>query len=482
MRWTLVTTALSNALKLLVIVVLGRVLEPDEFGVVAAALTVVQAARMVRDLGVGMALVQRETIEPAHVASAVGFSLLSGVVLAGAIFLSAPLVASFYDMPGVAGVIRELSFLFLLLSAATVSTALCQRELEFKKLALVDLGCYGTGAAVAIVLAVAGAGPHSLAFGYLAEAGLTAIVMLVLRPVPFPRLRWAPLRDLIGFGTGMTVARIGVYFAEQADKIIIGRRLDAAALGFYTRAFDIVTYPSAVYHSVVGTVLFPSFSKIQNDPERLGRAMRRALFANAVLLMPASVGLVVLAPELIWLLMGPGWDSAVLPFQVIAVCLYARVSYKIGLIILMSSGQSFRLAGYQFIYAGLVAGGALLGVEYGIDGVAVATAIAIAVQFVVLTRAGRSRTTLGWKALAGAHAHGLVVAATALAGACPIAHVLRAHEAPAGAIVIAAAIAGSIGFAVIFRHRFRDRESDWSWLAGVLRGVLSRKGPRDQDG
>lgn len=478
-RWTLLATAVSNAMKLAVIVLLGRLLDPDEFGTVAAAMTVVQFARMVRDLGVGLALVQREEIEPQHVETGFAFSLASGAVLTGAIFASAPLVADFYGIADVEPIVRELSFLFLLMSISAVSNSLCQRDLEFGKLAAVDLTCYAVGSGVAVGLALAGAGAHALSFGYLAEAGLTAIILFALRPAPFPRWRGSRLRELLRFGSGMTIARVGVYFAEQGDKMIIGRQLDAAALGFYTRAYDIVTYPSAVYHSVVGTVLFPSFSRIQGDPERLGRALRRALFANAVLLFPASAGLIVLGDELILLLMGPGWESAVLPFQVIALGLYFRVSYKLGQIIVMASGESYRLAAWQFVYAAMIVAGAMIGIRWGITGVAAATAIAMTIHFFNLTRIARTKTHLAWGALAGAHVQGLLVAATAVLGVWPVAHLLRGEGAPAPVVVIAAAVAGAFGFVVLLLRGLRDPDSDWTWLLGMIRGAFRGK-RRDQ--
>jgi len=474
-RWTLLGTAASNAMKLVVIVVLGRLLEPDEFGVVAAGLTLIQFARMVRDLGVGMALVQQTEIEKGHIEAGFAFSLFSGVVLTATMFLFAPLVADFYGMPDVLSIVRELSFLFVIMSLSTVSSALCQRNLQFGRLALVDLVCYSTGSGVAIVLAAMGLGAHALVYGYLVEAGLTSLILLVLRPVPLPRLRLAYLRDLLGFGSGMTVARIGVYFAEQGDKMIIGRYLDAAALGFYTRAYDIVTYPSAVYHSVVGTVLFPSFSRIQGDAERLGRTLRRALFVNAVLLLPASAGLVVLGRELIFLLMGPGWESAVLPFQIIAVSLFFRVSYKLGQIVLMSSGDTYRLAVWQFVYAGMVVGGAAVAVRWGVTGVACTTAAAMTIHFFNLTRLALKKTNLGWFSIATALVPGLVVAATAILGAWPLAHFLRGEDVPAPVVLVVAMLTGSIGFVVICVRGLRDPASDWSWLRSMVRGAFGRR-------
>ena len=78
-----------------------------------------------------------------------------------------------------------------------------------------------------------------------------------MRPPPFRlRIRWKPLRDLLGFGGGQTAAGIANYFANQGDYIVVGRFLDAAALGFYTRAYELIRYPSLIFNNIFGTVLF----------------------------------------------------------------------------------------------------------------------------------------------------------------------------------------------------------------------------------
>lgn len=474
--WTLVGNVASNVIRIVVVAALGRLLTPAEFGAIAASMTLIQLARIFRLLGVGHALVQRETIEPGHVESATTFSVLLGIGMCALVFALAPLVGDFYRIPELAPIVRGMSLMFAIRSLSTVAAALCQRDMQFRTLAMVDLVAYACGSAAAIGFAAGGLGAWSMVYGYLIEASLITILLLAVRRPPLGlRARWVYLRDLLRFGVGMTVTQVSMLFAQQIDNVVVGRALGKTALGFYSRAYELVTYPAATFQSVAGTVLFSAFSRIQDDAERLGRAFRGGLFVNAIVLLPASTGLIVLAPEFIELLMGEGWDAAVLPFRIMAVSMLFRVSYRLSHIIAMSSGRLFALAMWQLVYGGMVLVGALIGVRWGIAGVACGTAIAIGVNFVTVSRLGLARTTLGWRGLVAAHGQGALAALTALAGAWPVAHLLRQTSASPAVIIAAAAAAGSIGFVLLLWRGVRDPASDWSWAWGMARGLIGKK-------
>lgn len=474
--WTLVGQVLSNALRIVVLAVLGRLLVPEAFGQVAAGLTVVALAQALKSVGVGLALVQRREVEQAHVEAAFAFSVLFALATSAIMFLGAPLIADLYDIPESAPLLRVLSVMFLLRGLASTSSFLCQRDMNFRALALIDFAGYFTGSVTSIVLAVWGWGAWALVVGYLVEAAVDSIALLWVRPPPLTlRLRWKPLRDLLGFGSGQTAAGIANYFANQGDYIIVGRALQAAALGFYTRAYELIRYPSVIFNNIFGTVLFSSFSKLQDDPDRLGQAFRRVLFINGSLLLPMSAGLILLAPEAIRIVMGPGWDQAVLPFQVMAVSMLFRTSYKAGGIVARSSGDVFHLASWQVVYAVAVTGGALLTVRWGITGVACSTAVAVALHFLALTRLALRRVTLRWSQVAAAHLPGLLGAVLVVAGALPVTFWLREQGASAALVAVAGVLAGSIGPLGLFALSLRRGHADWVWVWQTLRGLAGKK-------
>jgi PST family polysaccharide transporter len=468
-RWTLLGQIIANVLRIVVVAVLGRLLSADEFGIVAAAMIVIFFGRLLRDVGTGLALVQRREITREHIEATFGFSLVLGALLATSIFAFADPLASALRKPESADAIRVLAGLFLIRAVAATSQALSQRDLDFRALAIVEIVSYSIGAATSIGFALAGFGEWSLIIGYLVETTIDSGMLLWFRPPPRPRLRWAPLRELLGFGSGQTASHIANYFANQGDYIVVGRFMDTATLGIYTRAYELVRFPATVFTNVVGKVLFPAFAKLQDDPERLGQAFRRVLFANAVLLLPASAGLVVLAPEAVHILLGPGWEGVVVPFQIMAVSMLWRTSYKAAAIVARSAGDVAAIAMWQVVYAVLVVGGAIVSVRWGIAGVATTTALAVFLHFTNLTRVALRQVPIGWGAIVKAHLDGLMIAALSLALALPATYALRAFDLRPIVVAPIAIIAGLVLPLLYVAWRVRRRAPDWTWLVDRLR-------------
>jgi PST family polysaccharide transporter len=473
--WTAVGTAVSNLGKLAVLAALGRLLSPTDFGTVAVATGVMIFANAIRDLGVGSALVQHRDPGPAHLRTAFTVSLALTLVLAALTFAGAELLADAYNAPAAAPVIAVIAVLFLIRGVGTVPTQMARRAMRFRALTLLDLGAYLVGSAVSIAAAVAGAGPWSLVAGYLAESLLNTAGAIYLQPPPLRLGIDRPaLRELLTFGGGQTVGVIANVIAVQGDNFVVSRSLGEGPLGFYTRAYELVQYPGVLFSNVVGSVLFPALSRLQDDVATLAQVYRRILFANAVVLLPGSAGLVLLAPEFVRILMGPGWDGAVLPFQVLAISMLFRTSYKVGVLVVRARGDVYAMATTQIIYAVLVVGGALLVAPRGLTWVAATTSLAVFANFLLLCCLAARRVGMPMTALASCHLPGLVAAVVTLGAAIPAAHLLRAAHMPAPVVVVATAAAGAATFAAYAAWSLRRGDPLWTWGRGVVRQVLRR--------
>jgi PST family polysaccharide transporter len=481
LSWNLVGAISTNAMRILVVVVLGRVLDSRDFGVVAAALSVIAILHTVRDLGIGPALVQRRELEPEHVATAFAVSSYLGVVLAGLVFVTAPLVGRLYHSPECVDLLRALAMIFVLRGVAMTSQMLCQRAMNFRASALIDTVSYSAGSIASMTLAFAGLGPWSLVVGYFIEEGSSTAAFLWLhRPRFTLRIDRARLRDLLGFGAGQTMFQIVNIIATQGDNIVVGHALGPAALGYYTRAYDLIKLPGAVFTNLVGNVLFPAFSRLQGDPARLGAGFRRIVFVNALVLVPASAVLIVIAPEAIRILMGPRWGEAVLPFQILALVMVMRVSYKVGVMVATAAGAVYALAIVNVVYAGCVIGGAALTIPWGIPGVAASTAVSIAVMYLLCSWLGMQHCVLGWRGFGAAHVPGLVVGALVGASAWPTAGALRAAGLPAAVTLAIIAVLGALVSVAVIAFWVRRGRGDFGWLRSELAGIthkLRHRGP-----
>jgi O-antigen/teichoic acid export membrane protein len=480
--WNLVGAVSTNTMRVAVIAVLGRALTSADFGVVAAALSVNVILFSIRDVGVGQALVQRKELDDGHVETAFALSLYLGIALSVVLLAAAPWIADLYDIPEASDVMRALGVLFALRGISATSRVLCQRELRFRAIAVIDAASFAVGSVVSVGCALMGLGPWSLVLGYMAEETLSMVLYLTARPPRFSlRVRGDRLRDLMRFGVGQTIAQVAGILATYGDNLVVGHVLGARALGLYTRAYELIKFPSTVFASVVGSVLFPAFSRLQGQREQLAIGLRRATMANATLLLPASALLVVLAPETIRILVGPGWDDAVMPFQVLAVSMLLRTHQKLGALVAQSAGAVNAVAISYAVYLVFVVGGAAFAIRWGIAGVAASTSIAIAVvafevMHLAMRVSGATRSEI-----VRAHGLGLALAAVTLAVAWPLAETLRGAGFSTVAVFALVAAAAGVAATGVLVWRLRRGEGDLRWLRSEL-GRLVRVGRRKRDG
>lgn len=457
-------------MRVVVIAVLGRALTSADFGIVAAAISVNVVLYSIRDVGVGLALVQRKELLPEHESTSFAVSMYLGIAISGLLVLTAPLIGDLYNIPRSISVLRVLGLLFTLRGISATSRMMCQRSLNFRAIAIIDAASFIAGSVTSIVLALGGMGPWSLVTGYLVEEGIAAVFYLWISPPRVSlRIDRARLRELMSFGTGQTVGQIAGVVALYGDNFMVGHELGAGALGYYTRAYDLIKLPAMVFASIVGNVLFPAFSKFQDQRHRLATNFRRIVFLNALVLLPASAALIVLAPEVIRVLMGPGWDSAVVPFQILSVTMLMRTGQKLGAIVATAANAVNAIAIAYLIYAGCVVGGAAFSIRWGISGVATTTAIAILISNIECFYIAGRACEMPTKDLVVAHVPGLLVALLVGALSWPLVVALRNHHL--SYLVVLAAVGGlaicvTLGSIAIALGR---EKGEFAWLRGELR-------------
>lgn len=411
--WTFAGTGFQGALRILVLAVLARLITPEEFGLVGAALVVVGISKIVSQLGVGPAVVQHPELSRGHQRAAFWLSLLMGLVLFLLVFYSAGLVARFFRMEGLTPVVQAMAPVFLLQALSMVPESMLQRELEYRRIAVIYAGSYLLGfAVVGVGMALAGLGVWALVGANLGQAGVKAGWLLLARPVPVrPSFRRSEAGELLVFGMGMTTGKLFNYLATQGDNMVIGRALGADALGIYGRAYQFLVMPATLFGSVMNRVLFPAMAQVQGDARRLARAYRSGISALAFLVLPTSVVLILSAREFVLVFLGPDWLEVVLPFRILAVGMLFRTSYKISDSLAKASGSVYRRAWRQALYAAAVVAGAVVGARYGVAGVAAGVLGAIALNFLLMAHLSLAVTRMSWGEFLLAHREGVLLAA-----------------------------------------------------------------------
>jgi len=468
--WNLAGAVATNGMRVIVLAVLGRALSSSDFGIVAAAVSVNTIVYSIRDIGVGPALIQRDQIDNAHLTTAFAVSMYMGFALSGILVLAAPLIGETFHITGSVNVIRALALLLLVRNTAVTSRMMCRREMNFRLIAVIDTTSFMAGSVVSLVAVAVYGGPWALVAGYWVEEVIATALYFVYQPPKFSfAIHLRQLRELLSFGIGQTITAITMVIATYGDNVIVGHVLGTTALGYYSRAYDLIRFPSMVFEAVVGSVLFSAFSRLQRaDRDGLASNFRRVMFVNGLLLLPASAALIVLAPEAVRLLIGPGWDEAVLPFRILTLAIVMRTNQKLGAVVAQAAGAVNAVAISFTIYAIAVVGGAAIAIRWGIPGVACSTALANTILCIECCFLAMRVSGLGLRSVLGAHVPGLALSALVVVIGWPLASVLRsiAPAAVTFSVVAAAAIVSCITAVVIWLKLARG---DFAWLGTELR-------------
>ncbi len=403
--WLLSGSSVQAVLRVGVIVVMARLLSPADFGLVAGALVLIDFIEVFADLGIGLVIVQRPQLEERHVRAGFTISTALGILLAAAIWIAAPLFAKLLRMPEMTVVLRVMALIFPIDSLSLVASALLQRDLKFRTLAQISVVAYVAGYGfVGITMALLGFGVWALVCAYLAQTLIVSITLLVTRRHA-KRLCFEAqtLKEMIYTGAGFSAAQIFNYIALKGDNAIVGRWLGAGALGLYTRAYGLMSMSVTIFGSAFDRVLFASLAKLQHESERLALAFRRSVALIALIVLPISGLMFLLAPELIQVLLGPKWAGVVVPFQILAIGMLFRTGYKVTASVARATGAVYRSAWRQAVYAVLVIAGGFIGQRWGVPGVAVGVLIALFSFFLLMAQLSVRLTAISWRDYATAH-------------------------------------------------------------------------------
>ncbi len=476
MLWNMSGAGVQAGLQLAIVSVLARLLTPGDFGLVGAAVVVIEFCQIFTQIGVGPAIVQRSDLREEHVRAGFTLSLLIGVVFGGLLYLAAPGMARFFRMDSLSAIIRVLALGYPLAGPTVVAEALLLRHMQFRRLVTVEVVSYALSyGAVGITLATLGWGVWALVAAYLFQVGIKAVgFFLVGSPGPDAQRRCGvgfsldqtALRHLLTYGAGFSLARIANCVALRADQLVVGRWLGAEALGIYGRAYCFVGMPANLFGTVVDRVIFPAMAVVQNDRHKLAEAYGRAVGLVAMTTIPLSAVLFALAPEIVHILLGPHWDSVVTPFRILVTVLIFRTSYKMSDSLARATGAVYRRAWRQWLYAGAVFLGAWLGQFWGTAGVAVGVAAGIVLNFVLMLHLSLKLTGVSWRALALVHLRHALVAVVLGTVAWISAHLVRAVGIPPYVSFGSAGLATMAALLLLISCRpsvFGD-EGSWAWL------------------
>lgn len=417
-KWSAVATAARFALQLLAQVVLARTLGPDIFGVFSIGMVVLTFSAFVSGFGFSWSLLQRPVLQDEDIRFAWTWQLIVGALTMLAVYLLAPALAEYFREPRAQSVIEWLSLACLLSAAAAPATYLLQRDLNFRAVGLVQVGSYTAGyVVVGMPMALLGYGTASLVAAWLVQAVVLLIASYALKPHALRPLFWYPeAASSMGTGRDVFFTNIVNWLLNNLDRVLVGRLLNAHALGLYNMAYNLATLPNTLLLGALQPAFMAAGARLQNEQQRLGRAYLQMVSTVFVLGLPAFVFLALTSNDLVLLLYGPQWSEAAWVLSLLFLGMPAYVVWGLSTPILWNTGRKHYEYALQLPLVGVGALGFYLFAGQGIQAVAGVAALLLVLRALVIAAAAFRALRLRWTIVLPHVARGLMLSALCYAG------------------------------------------------------------------
>jgi lipopolysaccharide exporter len=317
--WKAVQLAGIKSIFLARLLILARLLAPEDFGLLAIAMAAIGFLLKVTDIGMVPALIQRTDADARHYHGAWTVGVLRAASVTAIVALSAPIIASLFGAPQAAQVIRVLALRPLIEAMASIKVAELTRHMRFRALACISVPAAIVETLVPIALAQT-FGVWALVMGVLSGSATTVLLSYTMAPYrPQISLHWSAVRPLIQYGRWIFVTGVVTLAGSSVLQVVISRRLGAADLGVYFLAGKLAFLPYEVVSEVVGSVAFPLYARLQANIEQAARTFQTIVTGMASMLLPSYTLLIVLAPSLVQDVLGPRWTGTVPVIQLLAL-------------------------------------------------------------------------------------------------------------------------------------------------------------------
>ena len=323
MIWRFMERIGAQAVAFVVEIILARLIVPEAFGIIALVTVFINILQVFVDSGMGNALIQKKNADDLDFSSVFYFNMAMCIVLYGLMFVAAPFIADFYNMPDLTPIVRVLSLMLVVSGVRNIQQAYVSRHLMFKRFFYATLGGTVLAAVVGIGMAYKGFGVWAVVAQQLCRATSAAVILwLTVKWRPKLMFSLERLKGLFSYGWKLLISALIDVGYNNLRKLIIGKLYTASDLSFYDRASYFPCFIVGNINTSIDSVLLPTMSAEQDDKSRVRAMTRRAIKTSTYLMMPCMVGLAVCAEPVVRLILTEKWLPCV-PFLRIFCFTYA---------------------------------------------------------------------------------------------------------------------------------------------------------------
>ncbi len=321
-KWTSLTSISIAVMYLAQIGILSRLLTKEAFGLISITMVILGLAQAFVDMGFSNAIIYKQDATKKQLASLYWINIFSGITLSIILILSSPIIANFYNEPELKKIVILTALNFCVQPFGIQNKVLLQKELEFNLIAKIEIFSSFLGLLVAILWAMYSPSVYALVFSFLTTSIISSALFLMKGSngrIPKFRVDFYEIRGFLSFGMYQMGERIINYLNSQFDVLLIGKVLGVEVVGVYAMSKQLVLRPTQVINPIITRVSFPLMSKLQNDNERLQKIYNKTINYLSSINFLIFGGLFVLAPEVVLIVFGSKWVSAIPVVRILSV-------------------------------------------------------------------------------------------------------------------------------------------------------------------
>jgi len=306
--WLAFFKLLSQIFSWIITILVARILIPGDYGLMEMSTIITGYAMMFSELGLGSAIIQRQNITENEMSSIFWFMLGISTLMASLCFVVAYPTAFIFHENRVIPLTQAVSVLFIITGLQIVPLNLMRKDLEFKKIGLIEMTGAGISSLAMYMLAYMGAGVWTLLGGHIIREFIKLVLLYInKRWLPKAYMNFSEVRSYLGFGINVAAGRSFFYVYDKADRFFAGRAWSTQLLGYYSFALQLAKIPTEKIVSLINMVSFPAFSQFQGSPERFNSFYLNIIKVTMVIVLPIFVGGFMVGEDIVRILLDSKW-------------------------------------------------------------------------------------------------------------------------------------------------------------------------------
>lgn len=323
--WNVGSTIPVQIITFIVSIIVARILDPKDFGIMAIGIMVISYANSITNFGFSNVLVQRDNINNAQINSIFTLDISLSIMFSSLTIFGSSYIAQYFKSPESADVLRILSCIFLLTSFTEIPKSLLMRAVNYKLLSFIVAFESVSRSLITLLFVILGFKYWSLVWGHIIPMVLSCILLLYkVDWIPKINYNHQAMKGIYSFSVWHFIRSQLFVLNQNIMTFIIGRSMGPLYLGYFGKAFSLSQLSKNI-GMPIDTVMFSTFSRLQKDRIEVTKWFQKLLTIQTILILPLLVGLFILAPHFIIVLLGKNWNMSIIPLQILCLANIFRI-------------------------------------------------------------------------------------------------------------------------------------------------------------